>query len=198
MKNFVKLSSSSFSFSSCNICDAACCDGTKNILYSQIILKDFKEISDNFPILFIFGEMGFLKPVFILTNGKKFCKYIKKSRCTIYENRPSICRVYPLSANIDDEVYIDCSCPAISNGNRENIDNKEIIKEFDNHILKNYQDKYIDTHLQFDKYNRKDNIDLALIINGVKFYKINKNFDDEYLKIHHKSLKHLNDKYFKF
>lgn len=198
MHFFKNINDFSYSFSSCECCNAACCDGSKNILYAQIILEDFKLVSKNFPILFIFGELGYAKPVVLLTNGKDFCKYIKNNRCTIYESRPSICRVYPLSANIDNQVYIDQSCPALSMSDKKPVDNTKILKEFDNPILDNYQDKYINTHNQFDQYNQKENFNLVFTINGVKLFKFNKDFDDEYVKLHLKSLKHLESEYFKF
>lgn len=198
MHFFKKLSNSSYTFSSCDGCEALCCDGSKNILYAQIILSDFEQISKYFPILFIFGELGFAKPVVVLTNGKDFCKYITNNRCTIYEERPSICRVYPLSAHIDNETYIDEFCPGVSWNTNKTVNNEKITKDFDNEILNDYQDKYIQTHNQFEQYRQEENFELVMTINGVKFFKFNKDFDDEYLKIHHESLKHLNSEYFKF
>lgn len=195
---FVKLSDKSYSFSSCETCGAACCDGSKDILFAQILLSDFERVSKNFPILFTIGSKGYARPVVLLTNGKDFCKYINNFKCSIYEDRPSICRTYPVSANIDDEVYIDTSCPAVSTLNDKPSDNKNIYKQFNNPILKEYGDKYSETLFHFYKYNKKENFDLVFIINEVKFYKFNNTFDSKYLELHQKSLQHLNDEYFRF
>jgi len=197
MSDFEKLNKKSYSFSSCDNCEAECCDGSKNILYSQIVLEDFEKIVKYFPILFTIGNRGYLRPVVLLTNGKDFCKYINNFKCSIYENRPSICRIYPFSPCLDDEVYIDNSCPAVTFEDKERVDNIKIIEKFKNPILTDYTNKYIETFSEFKQYNTEENIELAVVINSEKFYKFNKDFNNPYVKLHLQSLLHLNDDYFK-
>ena len=197
MSDFNPLKNGSYSFGSCDTCDALCCDGSKEILFAQIILKDIKEITNYFPILFTIGSQGYIRPVVLLTNGKDFCRYINNFKCSIYENRPSICKTYPLSAHVDNEIYIDTTCPAVEQKNEKSIDNKKIYKQFDNHILNNYQDKYIETLSHFDSFNKKENLKLVITINETNFYKFDKKLNSKYVKLHQKSLKHLNDNYYK-
>lgn len=199
MKQFIKTNNDYFTFSSCETCEANCCDGRKGTVFSQIILSDFEEIYENYPILFIFGELGYLKPVIILTNGKDFCPHLKDFRCGIYEKRSSICRTYPLSANIDNNIYIDYLCPAV--GKNENdkliVNNSKVNKDFFVNILDNYQDKYIETFHELDKFNKKEDLELCITIKGIEFFKYVKKTNNKYLKMHQKSLKHLQNDYFK-
>lgn len=197
MNNFRNIKSSSHSFSTCDGCASECCDGSKNILFAQILLSDFDQVSKYFPILFTIGTQGYARPVTLLTNGKDFCKYINNFKCTIYVTRPSVCRVYPLSPHIDNEIYIDNSCPAVSSKGGKNIDNTNILTEFDHDILKDYKEKYSETVFHFNDYNQAEHLDLVTTINEIKFYKFNKDFDDNYLKLHQKSLLLLKDEYFK-
>lgn len=199
MKQFINTQNNLFTFSSCDKCEANCCNGKKGTTFAQIILEDFKEIYKNFPILFIFGELGYLKPVVILTNGKDFCKYLDNFKCLIYEKRPSICKVYPLSSNIDDNIYIDELCPAVNDDTEEKkiiIENSILNKTFDYPTLNNYQDKYIQTFRELDQFNNKIEFSLALIIKGIQFYKFNTKTTNKYMQMHQKSLIHLKDKYF--
>ena len=144
MKTFLSTQNKSFTFSSCQGCPARCCDGREGSVFSQLLLEDFQIVSQNFPILFTFGEMGYLKANVLLSNGKDFCPYIVNHQCTIYENRPNVCRNYPLSGNLDNQIYIDDSCPALNSEFGIAIVKDGIIqKEFDNEILHDYQNKYI-------------------------------------------------------
>lgn len=199
MKQFIQTKNKKFTFSSCEKCEANCCNGQKGTIFAQIILSDFEEVYKNFPILFIFGELGYLKPVVILTNGENFCKYLEDFRCTIYNNRPSICRVYPLSSNIDDLVYIDELCPAVNDDEKikeEIVQNSHVNEKYDYPTLHNYQDKYIDTFRELDKFNEKENFSIALEIKGINFYKFNKKVDNKYMQMHQNSLIHLQNEYF--
>jgi len=200
MKQFIETSNKIYNFSSCEICQANCCNGQKGTLFAQIILEDFKEVYENFPIVFIFGELGYIKPVVLLTNGNSFCKYLKEYKCTIYEKRPSICRVYPLSANIDNKIYIDELCPAVDESFDENnyiVKDNAIHKNFDYKTLHEYQDKYIETFHELDQFNKKEDFSLAIQINGIQFFKFKKDVDNKYMQMHQKSLIHLQDGYFK-
>lgn len=200
MKQFTNTQNKTYTFSSCIKCEAKCCDGRKGTIFSQILLEDFIECYENYPILFIFGELGYVKPVIILTNGKSFCKYLQDFKCEIYNNRSSICKAYPLSSNIDDNIYIDENCPAVNNYLEKNkiiVSNNIVTNEFKVTTLSNYQEKYINTHFELEKFNKKENFKIALIINGIKFYKYIRHEDNKYIKMHQNSLIHLEDKYFK-
>ncbi|MGM0519180.1 MAG: YkgJ family cysteine cluster protein [Campylobacterota bacterium] len=200
MKHFINTLNNKYRFSTCEGCESNCCDGRNGTTFSQIILDDFIQIYENYPILFIFGELGYIKPVLILTNGKDYCRYLKDSKCTIYDKRSSICKAYPLSANLDNNIYVDHLCPAVNKEGTPStilVENQKINKNFYSDIFDNYQDKYIKTHEELEKFNIKTNFEVAITINGIDFYKYNKQTNNKYLKLHQNSLKLLEDDYFK-
>lgn len=190
MKNFIQIKKLSFSFSSCETCEAKCCSGLYGSNFSQLLLEDFQKVYKNFPILFTFGDLGYLKANVILSKEYEYCKYIKDNKCQIYENRPSVCRTYPLSPNIDNEIYIDTSCPALISGD-DFVKNGSINKKIDNSPFINYQDKFIDTHFYLEKFNIKEDFEIALNIKGMNFYKYTKTSNDKYMLFHKESIKQL-------
>ena len=198
MKQFTNIKDKKITFSTCDICEANCCDGKKGTTFSQIIKDDFIAVYKKFPILFIFGELGFCKPVIILTNGQTYCKYLENFKCNIYNQRPSICKLYPLSPNIDNNIYVDENCPAINTNLKSTIvaQNNQIKKEFSHTNLYNYQDKYIDTFREFENLNKENDFILAIELNGMQFFKCTKSINNKYMLMHQKSLMHLQDKYF--
>lgn len=182
MKNFVKLKNYNTKFGSCANCEALCCKGSYGTIFSQILKEEFETIYEYFPILFIFGSLAYIKPVVLLSNGFDDCIYLKNNLCTIYENRPKVCKTYPLSPNIDNFIYIDNSCPEIKKGKN--------VLNLDDEIFKNYQEKYINTHFEFNSLKQED-FSCIFQIKGVKFYIYKKNTEDIFLNYHKLSLKNL-------
>lgn len=195
MKTFENSLDKTFTFSTCDICDAKCCDGRRGTTFAQLILEDFPEIYKNFPIVFLLGNLGYLKPVVLLTNGKSYCRYLKENKCTIYEKRPSVCRVYPLSPHLTDSVFIDTLCPAVNENGKTIAINGKATKEFNHYVLENYQDKYINMHFHFDKFNNHEYLEILTQIGNDVFYKFKEDLDDNYIKMHLESLKNF-DEYF--
>ena len=182
MKNFIKLENYDIKFRDCKNCEAHCCKGSFGSIFSQILKEEFEEVYKNFPILFIFSSLGFIKPVILLSNGFDSCSYLKNNTCSIYENRPNVCKTYPLSPNIDNEIYIDTSCPEIYKGkNNLNLQNQ---------IFKNYSEKYINTHLEFEKLKFND-FKKVFSIKGQDFYEYIGVYECKYLNLHKRSLKNL-------
>ena len=190
MKEFISTKNNNYTFGDCSNCEAKCCNGKHGTIFSQIILNEFEKVYKNFPILFIFGELGFIKPVVLLTNGNNFCPYLKNFKCTIYQNRPTVCRTYPLSPNLDNHIYIDTLCPEINKSDSLIIKNNKIHENFDNSIFYEYQDKYIETHFEFENFEKKD-FEKTITINTVQFFKYIGSSDSKYLKMHLNSLKNL-------
>lgn len=197
MKHFESTLNKTFSFSGCDKCEKTCCNGAKGTIFSQLILEDFEEAYKNFPILFIFGELGYLKPLIILTNGKSFCKYLENGSCSIYEKRPSVCKVYPLSPNLDDIAYIDVECMAVKE-DESNIlvKDSKILDQFSFDKLTDYSTKYLETFKELDQFNNKEHFSLEIIVRGMKFYKYDIPTDNKYMRMHQESLALLNDDYF--
>ena len=189
MKNFENIKNKNISFSSCETWGAKCCSGLYGSNFSQILLEDFEKVYKNFLILFSFGDLGYLKASLILNKEYEMCKYIVDSKCSIYENRPSVCRTYPLSPNIDNDIYIDESCPALEVGDNF-IKDGLINKNIDKKIFVSYQDKFIETHFYLEQFKKED-FEFVLHIKGVDFYKYIKESEDQYIKMHIESLKYL-------
>ena len=193
MKTFIDTTNKSFTFSSCEGCPARCCDGREGSVYSELLLEEFERVSQNFPILFTFGELGFLKANVLLSNGKDFCPYIENHKCTIYEDRPQVCRNYPLSPHLDNNIYIDDSCPAITSENGIDIVRDGIVKDpFYNDSLENYQDKFINTYNHLKEFNKASNFEKVVTINNIEFYKFIGDSKDKFIKLHIQSMKNLN------
>lgn len=224
MKSFENTEGNSYSFSDCNSCDARCCDGSRGSTYAQIILEDFVPISKHFPILFTQGEMQFLMPVVLLSNGNDFCKYIKDFKCSIYDERPSICKLYPLSPYITNEIYIDVTCPAVIQDDKNEVSQTysyeapieyetsfkpnlvnsykqtmitkgNVEKDFYHEKLNNYQDSIIETYKHFKLYNYEANLEVFATIRDMVFYRFKDDVNDEYVQMHLKTLKHFDDYY---
>lgn len=189
MKTFLDIAGKSFTFSNCNDCPSKCCDGREGTVFAQLILEDFEVVSKNFPILFTFGDMGFLKAVVLFSDGKSFCPYIKNNQCSIYDERPSICRVYPLSPNVDDKIYIDDNCPAVdASSGIKIVDNGNVTEQFHYKTLVDYQNKYIETHLELEQLNNINDFEVVTAINNISFYKYVGKIKNKYVNEHISSL----------
>lgn len=195
MKSFENTLNKKYFFSSCEICDAMCCDGKSGTLFSQLVLEEFETVFKNFPIAFLIGNLGYLKPVVLLTNGKNSCRYLENNKCSIYDKRPVVCSLYPLSAHLTNTVFIDLTCPAVGENGSLIANNGKASKEFEHPILEEYQEKYLKMHFHFEKFNKKENLEVLGKINGNTFYRFKKDFDDKYIKMHLESLVNF-DKYF--
>jgi Fe-S-cluster containining protein len=187
MKEFISTQNLNFTFGDCANCEAKCCNGKHGTLFSQIILSEFEKVYKNFPILFIFGDLNFIKPVVLLTNGKEFCPYLEDYKCSIYENRPTVCKTYPLSPNLDNKIYIDTLCPEVDKKSISIVKDNTINSGFDNDIFYNYQNKYIETHFTFEKFNKKY-FKIFLTINNIDFFTYTGPLESKYMKMHIKSL----------
>ncbi len=113
--------------------------------------------------------MGYLKAIILLSDGKSLCPYIENFKCTIYENRPTVCKAYPLSTNIDNIVYYDLNCPGISEMGTNIVKNGKISPSFDSYIFDDYQTRYINTHKKLEEFNNFDDFELVTSINNNKF-----------------------------
>lgn len=139
------------------------------------------------------GELGYIKPVVLLSNGYEYCPYVKDFKCSIYEQRPSICKAYPLSPHITNDIYYDEGCPAIAKEGFELFKEGQISPHFLSEIFDDYQDKYIQTHLEMEKMNKKEDFEVIMTIKNNVFYKyIGKN-ESPYISMHQASLKHLSN-----
>ncbi len=92
-------------FNNCNGCSECC----KNKLMAPLVLEDFEKVYKYFPILI--AKFDILKPVMLLSN-ETACPYLRNDKCSIYENRPPACKIYPYSPWYDD-ILLDLSCKGV-------------------------------------------------------------------------------------
>jgi Fe-S-cluster containining protein len=110
-------------FRGCENC-SECCEG--KFFLAPLILEDFDKVKKYFEIRAIILDE--IIPVMLLTDGKNPCKYLKDNRCSIYEERPPACKIYPFSPFYDD-IFIDLSCPAVGDvGDKLPTNKKEYFK----------------------------------------------------------------------
>ena len=193
---FEPIEDRNFCFSGCTGCQSRCCDGRAGVLFTQIVLEEFEAVCEHFAIVFIFGELGFAKPVILLTNGRDYCRYLQEFQCTIYDARPATCRTYPISPEIDDRLYIDRACPAVGTQGAPLVTGTAVEKSFHAQTLQNYQEKYLQTYHHFNDPAQTLHFEPAVTINGLLFYKLTAKSKGHHIAHHHHSLRHLNDGYF--
>lgn len=197
MKSFEHTVNKSYTFGSCQSCEANCCDGRKGSVMAPINLEDFKTVSQNFPIAFILGEMGFIQPVVLLNNSNTFCRYVKNNQCSIYEQRPSICRIYPLSPTLDNKLFIDTNCPAVNDKGQHIIKDGVVQDAFMDEKLVNHQNKCVATFVEFKPLSNPGMYEELIRFNDSILYRLKENTSENYyLTLHLKSLQHF-DGFFK-
>ena len=95
-----------------------------------------------------------------------------------------------------NDIYIDTSCPAVSEAGVKIIDKGKVDPNFYHEVLDNYQDKILNTHRLFLNFSEND-LETAIVLNNIKFYRFKDDHNDGYIKLHLRSLKNLEDEYFK-
>jgi len=151
-------------FNGCGEC-AECCEG--KFFLAPLILEDFPKVEKYFKIRAIILDE--VIPVMLLTDGYNSCKYLLNGQCSIYENRPPACKIYPFSPFYDD-IFIDLSCPAV----REEGDlllprNKE---EYFQSLF--FENRFIDFKYKREKtiaFMKMQKLTFDKEIKGIKLYK---------------------------
>jgi len=151
-------------FKGCKDC-TKCCDGTQFFL-APLVLDDFEKVKPYFEIRAII--LDDIIPVMLFNDGNSPCKYLEEGKCTIYENRPPACKIYPFSPFFD-EIFIDLSCDAISfEGDRLPTSKEELLKSnfFDERMI-NLTEKRAKTI----EYMKNQKLEFDKEIKGIKLYK---------------------------
>jgi len=172
-------------FSSCEGCETPCCDG-KRFYFIPLILEDFIEVYKNFAIVFaqINDEWRMLM---LLSKDEKGCCYFVDSKCSIYDERPPGCHLYPLTPFYDD-VLVDTSCPAINEKSEgEFFDSQQgINSNFYHHRLENFNEK----REKSNSYLQDIVADMQSIgeVNGIEVFKYSGSREDTFISMHKESL----------
>jgi len=190
---FVNVKNHNLFFNNCSNCSGNCCDGRNKFALSPLILKDFKEVYENFAIVFTW-DYGDLKAFMILNDGKSYCKYFDNNTgyCTIYEKRSPACKLYPVSPYFDN-IMVDTSCDAINTEFGTQIyQNGKVSDKFYHKRLNNFTKKLQETTDFLETINNKNDFELVTNILGIDLYKYNKiDSKNKFIKMHLESLKHL-------
>jgi Fe-S-cluster containining protein len=179
-------------FSSCDGCLDSCCSSSKFIM-APLILEDIKEVYNHFPIFFASIDNE-TRLVMILGAKESNCPYFEEDKCSIYEQRPPACKLYPLSPYYD-EILIDTSCNAVGSlgdivSKNGKCTDKFYYERFDNFITKISKTKeYINK-----RENKLDEVDEIV---GIKIFNYIGEMQDEHQEMISSSQKHytLFDKY---
>jgi len=169
-------------FNNCKECSECC----KNKFLAPLVLEDFEKVYQYFPILI--AKLDTLKPVMLLSNEIS-CPYLKNETCSIYENRPPACRIYPFSPWYDS-ILLDISCKGVGiEGEALPLSKNEFInsKFFDTRI-ENIESKLIQTQ----KWLNNQNLKYFATFKEIELFTI-QNINDKFAKMHKSSLKFLDN-----
>ncbi|MEO1923397.1 MAG: YkgJ family cysteine cluster protein [Nautiliaceae bacterium] len=167
-------------FNNCENCTECC----KNKFLAPLVLDDFEKVCDYFPI--VIAKLEVFKPVMLLST-EKGCPYLQNDKCSIYEQRPPACKIYPFSPWYDS-ILLDLSCPGVgTQGLFLPLTKKEFCSSsfFDERVI-NIKQKLINTA----KWLENKKITPIGSVKNIEIFQIS-NPKDKYDLIHKKSLKFL-------
>jgi Fe-S-cluster containining protein len=178
-------------FGNCDGCQKNCCTPNGGFSLAPLILDDFSEVYEKFPILFAYVGQVF-KVVIILNNGKDNCIYFNNDTklCSIYDSRPPACIMYPISPLFDD-ICVDVSCKAVGQEGDFLCDKDGFSKTF-------YHKRVDDFYLKLRRTQKflnqlRFNVEKVTTVVGIDLFKYDNKgeYDEEfqeYINMHHKSL----------
>ena len=165
-------------FSSCDKCIESCCSSSKFVM-APLILEDIKLVYNHFPIYFASIDNE-IRLVIIMSGKESHCPYLKDGKCSIYNERPPTCRLYPLSPYYN-EILIDTSCKAVGMQGKLISEDGICTEEFYNKRLDNFLYKLNDTKLYISR--RKNDLKYMDEISGIKLYNYIGQIKDSYIKM---------------
>lgn len=175
-------------FSSCEGCETPCCDG-KRFFLIPLILEDFVQVYQKFAIVFAKIE-GEWRMLMLLAKENQACAYFVDGKCSIYNERPPGCQLYPLTP-FYDEILIDTLCPAINEEQKGDFfaSKEQINSGFYHKRLENFNEKRVksEEYLQ----TLVDDMESVYVVNGIELFKYVGEKDDAFLQMHRESLKFL-------
>jgi len=166
-------------FNECKECSECC----KKPM-TPLVLDDFEKVYEYFPILI--AKLDIFKPVMLLSNEIS-CPYLKEDWCSIYENRPPACKIYPYSPWYD-KILLDLSCKGI--GTKGKIIPTDY-NEFKNSTF--FEKRFINITEKLQntlKWLEKEELTDFGEYKNIKLYKLKPN-DNHYNLLHQKSLQNL-------
>ena len=189
--SFVNIKRHNLRFHGCSTCEGQCCNGTKGFAASPLILEDFEEVYKNFPILFSIKEQKLVAYV-LLNDGKGYCQYYNKSahQCSIYEQRPPACKLYPVSPYFE-HILVDTTCPSVQHEFGDSLCRDGVLnRAFATKRLENFVEKLEETHAFLESIYAISDFEYVGDLLGIPLFKYAKPSDNKYLKMHLESLHH--------
>lgn len=176
-------------FSDCQTCTTSCCDGGRFIV-APLVLEDFQAVYENFLIAFALIDDK-LRVVMLISNRTQPCIYYKENRCTIYEQRPPACVLYPYTPYFND-VLIDTACEAVGEQGfslKQDADTllAKVHPSFYHKRLESFSSKLGETQDFLESLD--DNFEAILEVEGITLMAYVGKGNNDFLKMHKASLK---------
>lgn len=189
--SFVNIKQHNLRFHGCSTCEGQCCNGTKGFAAAPLILEDFKEVYQRFPIVFSIKEQK-LVAYMLLNDGKGYCQYYSKSanQCSIYEQRPPACKLYPISPYFE-HVLVDTDCVAVQPELGETLCRDGVLnKAFATQRLDNFVAKLDETRAFLESIYAMGDFEYIGNLLGIPLFKYARSSDNPYITMHLESLQH--------
>lgn len=188
--SYINIKKQDLHFEGCSTCEGHCCNGLKGFAASPLILEDFEEVYNHFPIVFSMKEQKLVAYV-LLNDGKNYCKYYINQQCSIYLQRPPACKLYPVSPYFE-HIFIDTACPSVNQKSGYVLCNDgKLNSAFATKRLENFVEKLQMTRTFLESINHFDHFDHIGDIFGLSLFKYNQPSDNKYIQMHQASLEHL-------
>ena len=153
---------------------------------APLILDDFEKVYKYFPILI--AKLDVLKPVMLLSNDIS-CPYLKNNLCSIYENRPPACKIYPYSPWYD-KILLDLSCKGVG------IEGKTLPTTYDEFINSQfYENRFFNISEKLEhtlKWLQNEELIPFITYINIQLFKLKPN-NNPYNILHQKSLINLDN-----
>ena len=176
-------------FKGCDTCGGACCNGAKGFTAAPLILEDFEAVYQHFPIVFSVKENALVAYV-LLNDGKGYCPYFEHNRCSIYDQRPPACKLYPISPYFE-HILVDTSCPSVNAFSGTLVCQNGVLESaFYTQRLENFVAKKEATERFFARLYRPEDFAYLGDVSGLPLYQYIKPHASTYVQMHKASLKH--------
>jgi len=126
----------------CSECSAKCCKNYDVFIdhddVQKIDIKNIKKIEyhksfGHVPKFILWVNGSKKRWVLCLNNPGKVCSFLKEDRCSIYENRPYICRTYPHYVDNGEVKLMKNLCPI--KWNLRSSEKDLLIKDYNNLLV---------------------------------------------------------------
>lgn len=127
----------------------------------------------------------------LLNDGKGHCRYYIDNKCSIYDQRPPACRLYPVSPYFE-HIFVDTACPSVNLHEGKAICKDGVLhSEFYTKRLENFVKKRESTRAFLESIKRDEHFSYIGEIVGLPLFYYIQPSENRYIQMHQESLKHL-------